>query len=154
MAAAWLTWRLKGAPGVLWLDPDIVADPDDHMAMLERIDYWPDAVWVALHKLWPASTGRAEWCWGHGRCEAGRPELGQEANVLPGWFAMGMTYTPASLLNHAAGDLPCWEFGQIDMSLSTMARQLEIPIRVAHRARPKHLHYLPRAGDMGYRPCS
>lgn len=154
MAQTWLTCSRQGAPGVIWMDPDIAADPDDHNAMLEAISYRDDTVWVAAHKLWPASTGRQEWVWGHGRWDRTGPVMSQQFNVMPGWFAMGMTYTPSTLLHHVVQDLMLWTFGAIDMSLSHAARQLGVPIRVARKARPKHLHYIPRTGDVGYRPCS
>ena len=152
MAAAWEDWRDRGAAGVIWMDPDIVADPDDLAAITARISYWPAAVWCSLHKLWPASTGRDTWVWGHGRWAEPVPEMTQQAMVMPGWFALGMTYTPAVLLDKVLADLPLWPFGAIDMGLSKMARELRVPIRVARECRPKHLHYQPRPGDPGYRP--
>lgn len=151
MAEAWEHWAAQGAPGVIWIDPDIVADPDDLAAMTARISYWPGAVWCSLHKLWPASTGRDDWVWAHGRWAEPVPEMTQQAMVMPGWFALGMTYTPAILLDKVAADLPCWVFGTIDMGLSAAARATGIPIRVAHECQPKHLHYLPRRGDPAWR---
>lgn len=151
MAAAWEEWRDRGATGVIWMDPDIVADPDDLAAMLTRVRYHADAVWISLHKLWPASTGRDTWVWGHGRWNGTMPAMSQDHTVMPGWFALGMTYTPALLLDKVVADLPCWVFGQIDMGLSKVAREIPVPMRVAERCRPKHLHYLPREGDPQWR---
>ena len=56
MAAYWRSIRGDGPPGVIWQDPDIVADPDDMDAMREQIRDYPGWAHVAAHKLWPAST--------------------------------------------------------------------------------------------------
>lgn len=151
MAEAWETWRDKGAPGIIWLDPDIVPDLHDLAALQVAQASEPGAVWCSLHKLWPASTRRPTWVWAHGPWEGDRPGMSTSADGEPGWFAMGMTYTPAALLEDAKHELPLWRFGQIDMSLSATARELGIPIRVARLCQPKHLHYRPRKEDSSWR---
>lgn len=152
MAAAWLRWRDKGAPGILWMDPDVVADPSDLEAMHQVITYRPDTVWVAAHKLWPASTNLQDWVWGFGGWDDGRMTTTRNMRVMPGWFALGFTYTPAALLQPITSDLAVWVFGQVDMGLSAAARALQVPIRVANQARPRHVHFIKRPGDAGYRP--
>ena len=134
------------------MDPDIVADPHDHAAMSECIRYNPYACWVARHKLWPASTGRDDWAWGFGPVDGDMPLFGQDPHTPLGWFALGMTYVPAQVLDYVVNDLACWMFGEIDMGLSRAARQLAVPIYPVAGCRPKHVHFTRRAGDVGYRP--
>lgn len=120
--------------------------------MLAWASQRPEYVQVAPHKLWPASTGRNDWVWGHGPWQEPIPVMTQELHRHPGWFAMGLTWTPARLLDAAAPDMPAWEYGQTDMGLSRIARQLAIPVMVVAPARPKHMHFYPRKGDLGWPP--
>lgn len=151
MADSWSALKSEGAAGIIWMDPDIVADPDDMAGMAEAITANPLAVWVARHKLWPASTGRDAWVWGYGPWEGDRPGMTQDPTVTPQWFALGLTYTPARLLDTVWADLECWEFGTIDMGLSRAAREMGIPIYVTPSCRPKHVHWTPRPDDVTYR---
>lgn len=146
MADAWAACRPAGAAGILWMDPDIVADLGDLETMHECIAQIPEAVWVAPHKLWPASTGRQEWVWGHGPWAGTAPGMTQDLERRPGWFAMGFTFTPAELLDLAWADLRVWEYGMIDMGLSRYAREAGIPIKVAYGACPRHVHFYPDRG--------
>lgn len=152
MAVLWRSLRQAGAVGVLWQDPDVVGDPDDFAAMHAHIGQEPSAVHVAAHKLWPASTGRERWSWGFGTWDDPHPVMGQIIPGTLGWFAMGLTWTPSVLLDLALPHMPFWEYGQVDMGLSRLAREHRIPIRIVPGAQPRHLHFDPREGDAGWRP--
>lgn len=119
--------------------------------MLLAIERSPRAVWVAKHKLWPASTAREDWVWGFGPWRDGCPVMQQQPEWHPKWFAMGLTYTPGRLMDLAAPHMFAWVYGECDMRLSQLARDNSIPIMVAARSQPKHLHFYPREGDWGWR---
>ena len=152
MAEHWTQIRDQGWAGVIWQDPDIVCDPDDLDAMREQARDYPSWVGVAAHKLWPASTMRDGWVWAHGIMAGDRPVMSQRMQPRAEWFALGLTYTPAALLNLAAPHMPAWVFGQVDSGLAAVARQHGIPGRVVPHARPKHLHFYPREDDASWRP--
>lgn len=152
MAEYWRKADSEGAPGVLWQDPDIVTDPDDIAAMQAAIASRPGVVHVALHKLWPASTMRPDWVWGHGRWQNGAPVMSQMLWHTADWFALGLTYTPAVLLDLAAPHMFQWQFGQVDSGLAAVARQHHIGAFPVGKAHPKHLHFYPREDDASWRP--
>lgn len=145
MAASWVTWRARGASGIITLDPDVVADPDDIETMRGFIDYDNSCVWASMHKLWPASTHRDTWVWAFGKVNGDRPVMSQSTEGPYGWFALGMTYLPAALLDIAVRDMPLWEFGMIDMGLSRTAREHGFTINVAGNCHPKHVHFTPHS---------
>lgn len=153
MARAWRDYRDLGAPGVIWMDCDIAADPYDLDSMRSDIQHDETRVYVAPHKLWPGSTHRDSWVWGHGPMRDDNPRMAQAYCAKPEWFALGFTYTPARLLNIVLPDLPAWRFGQIDMSLSRLARENSIEISIVYGVHVKHLHltddpdYLAWAGE-------
>lgn len=128
------------------MDPDIVADPEDLAYMRAEIDKYPEFVVHAQHKLWPASTGREEWVWSHGPWKDGRPEMSQVFRLAPGWCSLGFTYIPRQILDLASAQMPFWKFGQIDMGLSRMARENNIPIWLCDGIEVKHLHFNRRQG--------
>lgn len=152
MAEYWRSARQNGAIGVLWQDPDIVIDPDDRRSMLAAIGMRPGSIHVATHKLWPASTMRDEWVYGHGVMRDGYPVLGQKWESRAEWFALGYTWTPGELLDLALPHMPAWVFGQVDSGLSATARQHGIPGYAVAQCRPKHLHFYPREDDASWRP--
>ena len=153
MAEYWRHIRGSGVAGVIWQDPDIVADPDDLAAMRRHAETWPGMVHVAVHKLWPASTMLPDWVYGHGVMDGERPVLSQKLSGRADWFALGLTYTPAQLLDLAIPHMPAWQFGQVDSGLGAVARQHRIPGRAVTAARPKHLHFYPREDDASWRPA-
>lgn len=69
--------------------------------------------------------------------------MSQVIAAAPGWFALGMTYTPRRLLNAALPQLPHWHYGQNDMGLSAIARKLDITIDSVYGCQPRHLHLDP-----------
>ena len=152
MAEYWRHVRGDDPAGVIWQDPDIVCDPDDLAAMREQIADYPEWVHVAAHKLWPASTMRDGWVWAWGVMDGDRPAMTQRMQPRAEWFALGLTYTPARLLELAVPHMPAWQFGQVDSGLGAVARQHGITGRVVPHARPKHLHFYPREDDASWRP--
>jgi len=152
MAAYWQKIRGQGYDGVIWQDPDVVADPDDLAAICEQARDYPGFVGVAAHKLWPASTMLCDWVWAHGIMDGHWPVLSQKMQPRAEWFALGLTYTPGRLLDLALPHMPAWVFGQVDSGLGAVARQHGIPGRVVPHSRPKHLHFYPREDDASWRP--
>lgn len=112
----------------------------------------PDLVHCSVHKLWPASTMREDWVYAHGRTVGGIHQLSQKLEPRADWFALGLTYTPARLLDLAAPHMINWVFGQVDSGLSAVALQHGIPAFPVPRCRPKHLHFYPREDDASWRP--
>ena len=152
MAEYWQVARAQGAAGVIWQDPDIVIDPGDRQAMLAAIGMRPADVHCSTHKLWPASTMRDDWVWGHGITDGIYHQLGQTWHARPDWWALGYTYTPGRLLDLAAPHMPAWVFGQVDSGLSAVAVQHGIPAWAIRQCQPKHLHFYPREDDASWRP--
>lgn len=118
-------------------------DPWDAKRMADSIDSMPDSVLVAPHKLWPASTGRLEWVWGHGLWQEPHPVMSQVLHYQAEWFAMGFTYTPRKLLDLALPHMSAWHYGQVDMGLSRLAREHGIDARRLTFCEVKHVHYQP-----------
>ena len=133
------------------MDPDIVSDPGDLAAMRRAAELRPDAVHVAVHKLWPASTMRDDWVYAHGLMDGITHVLSQKLQARAEWFALGLTYTPGALLDLASPHMPAWLFGQVDSGLGAVARQNGIPGYACPDARPKHLHFYPREDDASWR---
>ena len=135
---AWRQLRNRQCAGMLILDGDVVIDPADYAAMLEAVHGEPSAVHVAPVRLWPASTMRESWVWGHW-CGAGPS---QELCLAPSRWSFGFTYLPRRLLYaaHRAG-LQKWAFPGVDLRMSQTARNTGIPARVVQECQPKHLHY-------------
>lgn len=151
MAEYWRIARASGVDGILWQDPDIVADPDDKDEMMRAISRAPEFVHASVHKLWPASTMRDDWVYAHGTMNGIYHELSQKMAPRADWFALGFTYTPARLLNLAAPHMINWVFGQVDSGLSNVARINNIPAFPVPKCRPKHLHFYPREDDASWR---
>lgn len=129
-----------------------MTDPGDLDAMRAAILYRPTSVHVASHKLWPASTMRQSWVWGHGIMAGPEIIMGQMWQKRAEWFSLGLTYTPGRLLDLAAPHMPAWVFGQVDSGLSNIARDRGIPGFAVKEARPKHLHFYAREDDASWRP--
>lgn len=152
MGELWRQVRTSDAPGILWLDPDVIADLDDLAEMHKAIERAPQFVHCSSHKLWPASTMRPDWVWAHGMWVGTAPVMSQNYAPYAQWFALGMTYTPARLLDLALPHMFQWVFGQVDSGLSATARQHNIPSYPVPKCRPKHLHFYPREDDQSWRP--
>lgn len=139
IAAAWRQLATPAAAGMLLLDGDTAVDPADYVAMMDAVEAEPGAVHVAPVRLWPASTQRESWVWGHWENGAGP---GQQLEARPDRFTFGFTYLPRRLLAlAAAAGLARWEFPGVDMRMSQTAARHRIPARLVDGCHPKHMHY-------------
>lgn len=127
--------------GIILMDCDIAADPDDLAAMREAAQLAPGDVHTALVKNWPASTGRGEWMWSHRGGTLGAPVASQEIADPPAYFATDLTYLPPLLLNLARPLMHAWKWFEGDVQLSEIALRHGIPAHLVRGARPKHLHF-------------
>lgn len=141
LAYAWDVLGGRGAPGLIVLDLDVVIDPGDLAAMYGSSYEHPADVLVAPVKLWPASTGRAEWIWAHRGGSLGSPAATQDEDAPIAYFTPNCTYMPARLLDAARPGLPGWEWPRPEVELSELALHLGIPARLVPACRPKHLHF-------------
>lgn len=141
MSMLWSELGTWGAPGVLWLDPDIAADPDDLAAMTEAVREHPADMHTAAVKLWPESTGRDTWMWSHRGGSLGAPAATQQEDTPVSYVSTGFLYTPARLLDLAFPAGSGWQWDQVDVGLSEIALQAGIPAHLVKGCRPKHLHF-------------
>lgn len=141
MAQLWARVRPLGCQGVLWLDPDVAADPDDLGAMLTAVRARPGDMHTGLVKLWPASTGRPEWMWSHRPGKLGFPVATQDEAAQVAYVATGFLWTPARLLDVALPVMAGWQWIEVDVGLSELALRHGIPAHTVPGCRPKHLHF-------------
>lgn len=137
----WQIARREHRIGVLWIDPDIAADPDDLAVITDAITSWPADTHTAAVKLWPASTARPDWIWSHRGGDLGKPVPTQDVTVQATYVATGFLYTPARLLDQLPDDFPSLQFTAVDVCLSETGIRHGIPVRVAWECRPRHLHF-------------
>jgi hypothetical protein len=139
LAAAWERLGNRECTGMLVMDGDVQIDPLDLGAMGDAIAAAPGNVLVGPVRLWPASTMRPSWVWGHWRSPHGPS---QEMIMNPNRWGFGFTYLPRRLLAAAdAAGLREWEFPNVDMEMSQLAARRRIPARVVQGCHPKHMHY-------------
>lgn len=137
LAAAWEQLAGPAAAGLVILDGDVAVDPQDIAAMLAAIHLDPGAVHVAPVRLWPASTKRDRWVWGHGRGDFSRDDPDD-----PDVFGFCFTYLPRRLVDACVkSGLAGWRYPHVDRLTSRRARALRIPVRVVRGATPKHVNY-------------
>jgi hypothetical protein len=133
-------WRQLSGPkmdGMLILDGDVAIDPLDHAVMFTAIGDEPDAVQVAPVKLWPISTHRKSWVWGHGQGDYS--QLGMDE---PDVFTFSYTYLPRALIEACIeAGMEDWTYPGVDRHVSEVARESGIPVRVVWDASPKHLNF-------------
>lgn len=126
LATAWQQLG-AGADGMLVLDADVAIDPCDMAAMLKAVRERPEDIHVAPVKLWPASTMRDGWVWGH------------DPPGAPTRWTFSFTYLPKALLE--GRNLRGWTFPAVDTRLAEQAVRMGIPVRVVADCHPKHMHY-------------
>lgn len=138
-------WQLLGkgrATGMIILDGDVAIDPLDEVAMARAIKQAPHAVQIAPARLWPKSSGRPGWIWGHwgpsGEHSDIDPYLRHVTEQVTR-FSFCYTYLPAALLELA--DLPRWTFPYVDQEISRAAVKRGIARELVRDCWPKHLHY-------------
>ena len=141
MSEIWNGIKGFGHPGVLWLDPDVAADPDDLQAMENAVTARPQDMHTGLVKLWPESTQLPHWIWSHRGGTLGFLAATQEVTDVASYVATGFLWTPARLLDlvFPVGQAMQWE--QVDVALSEAALTALIPARVVRACQPKHLHF-------------
>jgi hypothetical protein len=141
MSDLW-TGQLAGrAHGVLWMDPDIAADPDDLAAMQQAVSGSTGAMLTGLVKLWPQSTSRHDWIWSHRGGTIGFPAATQDETAPVSYISLGFLWTPSRLLDLAFPAGRNWRWEQVDVGLSELALSHGIPAATVPECRPKHLHY-------------
>lgn len=141
MSGYWAQARAAGAHGVLWLDPDIAADPDDLAAMTRAITGDPALMYTGLVKLWPASTERDTWIWSHRGGTIGKPAATQQWDTPVTYVSQGILWTPRRLLDLAFPAHSDWQWVQVDVGLSELALTHGIGAMLVPGCRPKHLHF-------------
>lgn len=141
MSDLWRTYVHNRPAGLLWLDPDVAADPDDLAAMTDAIEAAPAAVHTGLVKLWPRSTSRDAWIWSHRGGSLGSPAATQIEDVPIAYVSTCFLWTPAQLLDLAFPAGASWQWDQVDVGLSELALTHGIPLYGVAGCRPKHLHY-------------
>jgi len=141
MSEIWNGIKGFGHPGILWLDPDVAADPDDLAAMERAVDQRPGDMHTGLVKLWPESTQLPRWIWSHRGGTLGFPAATQEVTDTCSYVATGFLWTPARLLDLVFPAHQGLQWEQVDVTLSEAALAAGIPARVARACQPKHLHF-------------
>jgi hypothetical protein len=71
IARAWEQLGNRKDAGMLMMDGDVAIDPLDLAAMGDAIAQTPKMVLVGPVRLWPASTMRESWVWGHWKAPHG-----------------------------------------------------------------------------------
>jgi hypothetical protein len=138
LAGAWKQLGAGGADGMLVLDADVAVDPAMVITMMGAIAGDPESVWTAPVRIWPVSTMRERWVWGHWEKEASQ-EIDQAAN----WFSFNFTYLPKALIEFVlrGNRLQTWTYPRVDASMARAARDTGIRGRVVEDCFPVHLHW-------------
>lgn len=139
LAGAWRQLSTAACSGMVLLDGDVAADPCDIAAMLDAVHGAPDVVHVAPVRIWPASTQRQSWAWGHWRDGQGPS---QDWTDTPDRFSFGFTYLPRQVLARAVrAGLRSWTFPDVDTKMAAQAREAGVPVRIVPDCYPKHMHF-------------
>lgn len=141
LADIWAGVYGLGADGLVLMDPDVVADPDDWAALAGAASSDPTSVHTGVLKLWPASTGLTGWIWSHRGGRLGYPENTQDERARIAYVSTGFVYLPGRLLDAASAWLPGAHFLDVDPGLSETALQAGIPMLAVPACRPKHVHF-------------
>jgi hypothetical protein len=137
LASSWRTLALPEYTGMLILDGDVAIDPEDYGQMLAAIHVRPDIVHTAPAKLWPASTKRKDWVWGHWTAEAS-----QEIEDQAWWFTFCFTYLPRVLIEAAIrAGLRSWRYPTCDRKVCETYQTSGLPVHIVKNCFPKHMNY-------------
>lgn len=121
--------------GMLTVDGDVAIDPLDLRTMLGNISIIPETVWTAPLRLWYEGS----WYWSH-RGESG--ELTNAPILELKAFSFGFTWLPAFLIELSINEgLANWCYPYVDESMSFVAVDHGIDIRLAEGCEPKHMHF-------------
>lgn len=140
-SALWLNHTDAAWPGIIWVDPDVAADPGDLEAMLTAAAELPQDVHTGLVKLWPASTGLRTWIWSHRGGTLGNPVATQDPAVPIAYVSTCFLYVPARLMKRVAADMASWPWFGFDVRLSEAALRAGVPMHAVAACQPKHLHF-------------
>lgn len=140
-SALWRDLPEARPAGLLLLDPDVAADPDDLAAMTAAVLEAPQLLHTGAVKLWPVSTGLDDWIWSHRGGTLGWPAATQQEDVPIAYVATDMLWAPARLLDLVAEAGSDWTVFQFDVGLSEIALAHGIEARLVPGCRPKHLHF-------------
>lgn len=143
IATAWQQISTRTAGGLLLLDGDVVIDPADLAAMHAALSSDPESVWTAPTRLWPISTKRATWVWGH---KTGMPEgeqQGDPGDTDPRFrFSFCFTYLPRRLVDHCIKQgMRTWAYPHCDMRTHQHAARQGFKVRIVPDCWPTHLNY-------------
>lgn len=141
LAGLWAQLRDLGRQGLVLMDPDMAADPDDWSAMAQAVEADPGSVLTCMAKAWPASTSRPDWYWSHRGGRLGYPTVSQDETVPIVYVSTCMVWLPGRLLDLAEAQLPGWRWDEVDVGLSEVALRHDIPLKAVYACRPKHLHF-------------
>lgn len=137
LAGAWRQLAGATTDGLLLLDGDVAVDALDLAAMRHAIHAEPGIVHTAAVRLWPKSTKRAGWIWGHWAREPG-----QKMTRAPWRFSFCFTYVPRAVIEQALEDgLESWTFPWVDREMSCAARAAAVRVSVVPNCTPKHIHF-------------
>lgn len=138
---AWTMTHVYPLAGILWLDPDVVADPDDVSAMAAAVEQLPGDLHTGMVKLWPASTGRDTWIWSHRTGSLGAPAATQDDQAPVAYVSTCFLWMPARLLDLICPRAQGWPWDGFDVQLSEAALRAGIEAHAVPACRPKHLHF-------------
>lgn len=141
MNNTWERMREYRIPGILWLDPDVAADPDDLAAMQQAVEMAPACMHTGLVKLWPESTQLDHWIWSHRLGTLGQPIATQLVTDVVAYVSTGFLWTPAELLDLVFPLIRDAQWAEVDVALSEHALQAGIIARTVTGCQPKHLHF-------------
>ena len=137
LAAAWAQLATPEAAGLVILDGDVAIDPQDLAVMLAAVEVSPDVVHVGPVRLWPVSTKKDRWTWGHGTGTFSRDDPDE-----PDVWGLSFTYLPRPAVDAAVrAGLHNWRYPHVDVRIRQTARKAGITARTLRGATPKHLNY-------------
>lgn len=128
-------------PGILWMDPDVAADPDDLDAMTAAVEQLPADLHTGMVKLWPTSTSRDTWIWSHRPGTLGAPAATQDETAPVIYVSTCFLWIPARLLDLIQVEVASWPWEGFDVALSEAALRAGIGAHAVPACRPKHLHF-------------
>lgn len=121
--------------GIMIMDGDVVADPEDIRAMAFAVSEETDAVHTAPVKLWYSG----QWVWSH---QGEDMQLTKECLTSPYYYSFCLTFIPADVMNASIkAGLADWYYPYVDENVSRITQKLKVPVRVVLNAYPKHVHW-------------
>lgn len=138
LAGAWKQLSNETIDGMLILDGDVAIEPGDLTNMLAAIHEHDKMVVIAPARIWPKSTKRKNWVWGHWSKDAS--QVIETENIH--FFTFNFTYLPRTVIEQALTDgLADWSYPGVDKRMSETAVRANVPIFVAENVLPKHLNF-------------